>query len=115
MYSVKLKSLALMVLLFASSTAMAMTDPMQPPAYQDVKPATVKKSVARWELTSTLIASDRRLATINGKTLGVGKMIDGAKIIDIQPAVVTLNYQNRSIVLKLISSVVKRQRIPGVE
>ena len=98
-------------LLMMANTAIAMTDPMQPPGI-DGKKITIagKRQRDRWELTSTLIGQKRSRATINGKTIAVGERVDGAKVIDIQPAVVTLSYQNRSIVLKLFHSLVKRQR-----
>ena len=110
MYKSFLFLCAIVTLIAVSHETVAMTDPMQPPAYGNVKPVVAKTAVSRWQLTSTLIGQNRRLATINGKTLTVGKSINGAKIIDIQPAMVTLSYQNRSVVLTLLPTVVKRQR-----
>jgi hypothetical protein len=91
-----------------------MTDPMQPPT---VKAGVVmqKSSKPRWRLTSTLIGQNRRLATINGKTIKVGEKIAGAKLLEIEPASVTLLYQNRSVLLKLLPSSVKRQRHSSME
>lgn len=109
MYSLKDKFLSICLLALLTPAALALTDPMQPPAYRGKSVTADNSSRARWSLTSTLIGQHRRLATINGQTLAVGKKINGAKIVDIQPAVVTLSYGDRSIVLKLLPSAVKHR------
>ena len=109
MYSLKHKLISSCLLVVVAQSALALTDPMQPPAYRNKAVAVNKSAKARWNLTSTLIGQHRRLATINGQTLTVGKKVNGAKIVDIQPAVVTLLYGGRSIVLNLIPSAVKRR------
>ena len=98
-----------------ASTVNAMTDPMQPPGFKGKVSVRTQTAKPKWRLTSTLIGEHRRLATINGRTIKVGETIAGARLVDIQPAVVTLSYQSRSIVLRLLPSPVKRQRRSSME
>ncbi|MFO7603478.1 MAG: general secretion pathway protein GspB [Gammaproteobacteria bacterium] len=109
------RMLMLPALLLCVNMAVAMTDPMQPPAYRGKATATQATAAPRWQLTATLLAPNRRLATINGRTLRIGDVIAGAKLVAIQPASVTLEYQQRSIVLKLLPAMVKQPRPTSME
>lgn len=107
----KLYLISISILMMVSGFTYAITDPMQPPNMRgdSVKHIT-KSKTAKWRLTSVLIGQKRRLATINGKILSIGEKINGAKLIDIQPSVITLNVENRNIIIKLLPTIVKRQR-----
>lgn len=115
MFSLLSKLISVLVLLLMINMALAMSDPMRPPAYRGTLAAANKATKPRWVLSSTLISQHRRLATVNGKTLLVGEKISGAKLLEIQPALVTLKYQGQKITIKLLPSVLKRQRMNSME
>ena len=48
-----------------------------------------------FEVTAIFIAADRRLAVINGKTVGVDDIIDGARVSEILPGAVRLSYRGK--------------------
>lgn len=94
-----------------SGSTFAITDPMQPPNMRGSSIKNISQNkIAKWRLTSILIGQKRRHAMINGKILSIGEKVNGAKLIDIQPAVVTLNFKNKNIIIKLLPTIVKRQR-----
>lgn len=101
--------------LFIPGSTAAMTDPMQPPGQRGMSTKQAKPAQEPWRLTSTLIGEHRRLATINNKTLRIGDSINGARLLDIQQATVTIYYQNRRIKLSLLPSSVKRLRKTRME
>lgn len=92
----------LLVGLLLCTPAMAQTvhDPTKPTRIGGTA-SPVKVSEPRWRLESTLVASDRRIASINGKVVGVGDRIDNATVIDIQPHAVRLRANERIIELRL--------------
>lgn len=59
-------------------------------------------NTSRLRLESTIVSGERRLATINGKTLAVGARINGARIRDITPYKVELDDNGRLVTLKLV-------------
>ena len=61
-------------------------------------------------LESTVVSGERRLAIINGKTLGIGALIDGYRIKDIAPYRVDLDKQGQAMTLHLVGVHVVRQR-----
>jgi MSHA biogenesis protein MshK len=72
---------------------------------------------AKWTLTSTLIAPDRRVAVINGKVVQVGQKIDGAELVAVETGSVLLRRAGRKIELKLMAGSVKEavKPAPGSE
>ena len=73
---------------------------MSPPTRTAI--GTVNKTV-KLTLESTIVSGERRLAIINGKTLGVGALIEGARIKDIAPYQVRLERNGRIVTLKLVA------------
>lgn len=100
------RALVTLLLLMLMSAAAALEDPMRPPGSAAV--AGSSTAVARFVLSSTLIARDRRSAVINGRSVGVGDSINGARVIEIQPAQVRLQHQGRQITLSLLPVAVKK-------
>ena len=75
--------------------AKKLLDPTRPPgATTHQNSSSVKKLT--WHLTSTLIASERKVATINGKLIRQGEQVNGARLIDIQAWNVTLLKNNKT-------------------
>ena len=89
--------------------AEVLKDPTRPPTHRN-NPlnASGTKAAPRWTLSSTLIAPARRLATINGKTVGVGQNIAGARVVAIEPSRVALRDGDKEIILELLPMDIKR-------
>ncbi len=102
--------LALAGLLAAGAApALALKDPTRPPGAQPAKAhkAAARKAL-RWTLGSTLVSPRRRTAVINGRLVGVGETINGARVVEILPSQVRLRREGRDITLVLLKQDVKR-------
>ena len=55
----------------------------------------------RWKLTSTLVAGERRVAVINGRSAAVGATIEGARVLSVDSRGATIEHQGRRIRLDL--------------
>ena len=62
-------------------------DPMRPPPFAAVPK---RNTPVPYRLTSVLIAPDRRIATINGRRLGLGDHLGDATVLRIEPSRVVL-------------------------
>jgi MSHA biogenesis protein MshK len=91
------------------AAAQALDDPTRPTALNAPETARRAESGPRWRLQSTLVADDRRLAIINGRTVGPGDRVDGATVRDVRQDGVTLEVEGRRIELRMLGAVdVKR-------
>lgn len=80
------------------------SDPTRPVWLQKITTsASGINAATSWSLTSTLIASQRRLATINNKTVAIGGIVDGARVMEIMPTHVRLRKDGKEFELKLLS------------
>ncbi len=85
-----------MQVLLISVNATPLQDPTRPPNQQLQKKSLYKgTSQYRWKLSSTLISSERKIATINGKLVRPGERINGAILVDIDAWNVTLIKNNK--------------------
>jgi len=99
-----------MVMLVEPAAGAALDDPTRPPTLRDAKqrPAPMKRPpVTRWVLSSTLVSSGRRSAVINNRVVGRGDRINGAVVVDIQPASVRLRSRGREITLVMLKKNIK--------
>jgi len=82
----------LLLLLPFSVAAAGLQDPTRPPQTIAMSRSTAVKAVSApvYSLSSTLISAQRRLAVINGVTVGEGDRIEAATVKQIQPQAVTL-------------------------
>ncbi|WP_127474647.1 hypothetical protein [Sulfurivermis fontis] len=80
---------------------------MRPPGRAAVSTA-MASGAAQFVLSSTLIARERRSAVINGRSVGVGDHVNGARVIEIQPSQVRLQHQGRQLTLSLLPVAVKK-------
>ena len=82
-------------------------DPMRPPTF--IAPSGGGDSAAMSPsgpvLQSTLLSQGRRIAMIDGKPMKIGDKIDGARIVAIDPASVTLREGKATRVLQLFQGV----------
>lgn len=88
----------------------------QPPLGDPTRPASGYRGAAgdetvqplNWRLTSTLIASKRRVAIINNQTVQVGQTIDGAVLLAVESDSALLRRQGENIRLDLKADTVKQ-------
>lgn len=92
-----------------SLTALAqsgqLVDPMRPRHYEDPQsappPSVEQPSPApTWKLTTVLLAADRRVAVINGKSLQVGDSLDGYQLVEILSDRVQLRKNQSRVLLR---------------
>ncbi len=79
-----------------SVNANQLNDPTRPPGVL-FKQNKLYKNIQQypWRLSSTLISSERQIATINGKLVRPGEKINGATLIAIDAWTVTLIKNNK--------------------
>ena len=101
----------LAILCAAHANAESLIDPTQPPnAVSGIKGTHGASSLPRWVLNTIVIATDRRVATINGKRVVVGDQISGATVLAIEPSWVKLQLvkSSRTLTLQLLPNEFKR-------
>ena len=92
------------VLVCVTAPTLAQTgvgDPTRPTSLSEPEPDRAAVQGPRWRLQSTLVADDRRLAVINGRTVVQGARVDGAKLLEVRQDGVTLEQDGRRIDLRL--------------
>lgn len=103
--------LLLLTVLTGVNDVAALNDPTRPPSRRSSSKSP-KKIVAtptvRLELTSILVAPERRVAVINGRPVQVGERIGEYRVMDIQFDVVLVKNDHRLLPLTLKSGVVKK-------
>ena len=107
---------ALAGLLLATSAAIAgaleFGDPMLPAGVDaaaanlppGAPPTDARPSPAdgpRWQLTSTLLSDQRRVAVINGRSLRPGESVDGARLVSVGPRQAVIRAGGRLHTLRL--------------
>lgn len=105
--SVSRTLLPFLLLFLVAGSAAALDDPMRPPGSAGFAAGTASGG-PQFVLSSTLIARERRSAVINGRRVGVGDNISGARVIEIQPSQVRLQHQGRQLTLSLLPVAVKK-------
>lgn len=90
--------------------AQQLGDPTRPTALDEREEAgAAVRAGPRWRLQSTLVADNRRLAVINGRTVAPGDRIDGAMVRDVRQEGVTLEVDGRRVELRMLGTIdVKR-------
>lgn len=102
--------LLLLTALAGGSEVAALNDPTQPPSRSSSTKSTGKMTApaVRLELTSILVAPERRVAVINGQPLQIGERIGDYRVLDIQFDKVLVKNANRVIHLTLTGGAVKK-------
>jgi len=99
-----------LVTLFVSAAgnlgAEELADPMRPPDSQDAPNSAEAPVAPRPALTlqSTLVSGDRRSAVINGRSVGVGERVNGARVVAISASGVRLRDGRGVFTLRLPSA-----------
>ncbi len=89
-------------------------DPMRPQTWAVDNGRTAAKPAQTLVLQSTIVSSGRRLAVINGQTVGVGAMVAGARVKTVEPYEVWVERGGRDFSLKLLARPVVEHH-PGKE
>jgi len=91
-----ISTLLLQLAMIKTVSAKQYSDPTRPPGVsQKQLNNTVHEKKTSWRLSSTLIASERKIATVNGKLVRPGDRVNGAVLIDIQAWNVTLKKNDK--------------------
>lgn len=88
----------------------ALGDPTRPTALISAAAAAAAPAGPRWRLQSTLVADDRRLAVINGRTVSRGDRVDGAQVVEIGDGGVTLELAGRRLQLHVVPPAIDVKR-----
>lgn len=105
----------LILLLPLSVAAEPLPDPTRPFGY-GVDPIVVIQEEAlpreqiNWHLSGIRIAPDDRTAILNGRLLREGGTVDGAELIEIRPASVLIDFENKRIRVDLLNIDIKQHR-----
>jgi MSHA biogenesis protein MshK len=89
----------------ASVAAQVLVDPMRPPAYAPV--TGTDAGMAEWQLTSIVIARDRKVAVINGETVTIGSKLGNASVVNIKTSSVILVRNGEEILVNLVPATYK--------
>lgn len=104
-------SLALAAALFALTAtvaaAPALEDPTRP-SYLRQRTSDAGPAKPAWRVESILVSPGRRLAVINDRVVGVNDHVNGARVVEILPYEVTIEYQGALRRLALVPVRVKR-------
>lgn len=95
-------------------SAMAeLPDPTRPADYlaaQDViEVYELPKEFIDWNVTAIRIKKDDRSAIINDQLVRVGEQVGPAKVIEIKPVSVLLDYEGKHVVVRLFSDIVEKK------
>jgi hypothetical protein len=98
----RLCAAVLLLLPLAAAAQSGLGDPTRPTSLSEPDASLPAVQGPRWRLQSTLVANERRLAVINGRTIAQGGRIDGATLVEVRQDGVTLDAQGERINLRLL-------------
>jgi hypothetical protein len=89
-------------------------DPTRPANYSEALPEIIEvyelpKELVDWRVTVIRITDRDRSAIVNGQLVRVGDQIGPAKILEINPAAVVLDYEKKQVYVRLFSDVVDKK------
>lgn len=100
--SSRLLAIALLALGGPALAQSGFGDPTRPTSLSEPEPERERAVEGpRWRLQSTLVADQRRLAVINGRTVVQGSQVDGARLVEVRQDGVTLEADGRRIDVRL--------------
>jgi hypothetical protein len=93
-----------------STKAEVLPDPTRPAAFQT---ATVIQDLPAelidWKVSAIRISASDRSAIVNGRIVRTGETIGPARILEILPTQVVLDYDNRRVAVKLFGDITMRK------
>lgn len=105
----------LLILLPLPVAAESLPDPTRPFGHgvepiQIIQEEALPREQINWRLSGIRISPDDRSAILNGKLLRVGETVDGAKLVEIRPASVLIDFENKRIRVDLLDLDIKQNR-----
>lgn len=100
------------VLLLAAVSAGAdegRRDPLQPPSFERERTQS-RFNASAWQLASTLVSDERRVARINGQSVRPGDWVGGAQVRAIERGRVRLDYRGRTFTIRRSVPEIRRDR-----
>lgn len=89
----------------ANALVVQKEDPLRPPEYKVKKTTVVKgkdsKAVRGWYVNEIIFSGNRRIAIVNNVAVTKGDRVNGARVIDIKPEHVVLNYKDKTVTARL--------------
>lgn len=98
---------------FTVIMAAPLIDPTRPYDYvaattKTDEPVVLPREQIQWDLSVIKIGSTSRFAIINGQLVRPGESVDSARLIEIRPAAVVLEYDKQTIIVTLLDRAVKK-------
>lgn len=88
--------------------AAELIDPTRPPGGAETAPPTRKAATrSGWTLESTLVATDRRVAVINGELVTEGESVGGARVVEIRKLEVLVQTPRGPVTLRLLPDILE--------
>lgn len=82
----------------------SLPDPTRPAQYSNTIAEDITSSLVEWKVTAIRISENDRTAIVNGRIARAGDTIGTAKLLEILPHQVILEYDNRKVSVKLLNS-----------
>ncbi|MBW3566722.1 MAG: hypothetical protein KY410_01975 [Proteobacteria bacterium] len=101
-----LTGLLMLMLPSAVVAAEALGDPTRPSYVTEKAPRKAARAPS-WQVDSIIVSPGRRLAVVNGRTVAVNDRVNGARILEILPYEVRLEYKGAIHNITLIPNRVK--------
>jgi MSHA biogenesis protein MshK len=105
-------TLLLLSVLCGPLAATTLDDPMRPPSALGAPAANTPAQGPRWTLHSTVVAAAQRSAVVNGRAVGVGDRVGGARVIAIHPGRVRLLGPEGEFTLRLRTPTIREESTP---
>jgi len=109
--TVLMSSFIIFLLIVPERSQAQLDDPTRPPGYRLALPEGKKATTNYLSLSSVRISSMRRTAVVNDRAVEAGDIINGAKVIVINPSSVQLKKQGKVFTVKLVSNIMKKIRL----
>lgn len=107
---------AYLILVSSGGFAEALPDPTRPYGYgAEIAVEQIPNDKVLWRLSGIRIKEDKRNAILNGKLVKEGDKLDGAVVMEIKPSEVTLQQEDKRLVVKLLLSNIKKQVSTGAK
>ena len=103
-----------MILVSSGGYAEALPDPTRPYGYgSEIAVEQIPHEKIQWQLSGIRITENKRSAILNGRLVKEGDKLDGAVVMEIKPSEVTLQQQDKRLVVKLLLSNIKQPASAG--
>ena len=89
----------------------ALTDPTRPVDYMpaSARAQPLPDEMANWHLTAVRIGKDDRSAVLNGKVVRAGDAVGRARVLEIKPGIVVVEFDRKQVDVRLYGVGVKKQ------